>query len=169
MGACKDYDRQVAVVHNLHSRVDQFEGKILANEAASATIFKLLRINYALMHQDEADKQNIFLTGYQDVEGDIKGTKKKRDKSKDSDRVNDHLASGSDESITDNDPNAEEELREGSEYSRQFNTRNTSAKPTDKTPAATNHVRNNATKDPMKILSFDKACLSCAKPNGRQL
>jgi len=38
------------------------------NEAAMATIFKLLRIQYALSHQDEVDKQDIFLMGQREVE-----------------------------------------------------------------------------------------------------
>ena len=33
-----------------------------------ATIFKLLRINYALAHQDEIDKQSIFLAGFDKIQ-----------------------------------------------------------------------------------------------------
>ena len=32
-----------------------------------AVIFKLLRIQYALLHQDEVDKQDIFLMGAKEV------------------------------------------------------------------------------------------------------
>ena len=44
-----------------------------------ATIFKLLRINYALIHQDEIDKQSIFLAGFDQVKqysNDNESTKK---------------------------------------------------------------------------------------------
>lgn len=34
-----------------------------------ATIFKLLRIQYALSHQDELDKQEIFLAGSKESKG----------------------------------------------------------------------------------------------------
>lgn len=40
---------------------------MILTDAALATIFKLLRIQYALCHQDERDKQNIFLAGFTEV------------------------------------------------------------------------------------------------------
>lgn len=40
---------------------------MVLTDAALATIFKLLRIQYALGHQDERDKQNIFLAGFTEV------------------------------------------------------------------------------------------------------
>lgn len=40
---------------------------MVLTDAAMATIFKLLRIQYALSHQDERDKQNIFLAGFSEV------------------------------------------------------------------------------------------------------
>jgi hypothetical protein len=39
------------------------EQKQVLNDTSMATIFKLLRIQYALSHQDEWDKQDIFLMG----------------------------------------------------------------------------------------------------------
>ena len=36
---------------------------MVLNDTSMATIFKLLRIQYALSHQDEKDKQDIFLMG----------------------------------------------------------------------------------------------------------
>ena len=48
MGTSKDYERQVSGVQNLHNRVDHFEHKSVATESATAIIFKLLRIQYAL-------------------------------------------------------------------------------------------------------------------------
>lgn len=41
--------------------------KMVLTDAAMATIFKLLRMQYALSHQDERDKQNIFLAGFAEV------------------------------------------------------------------------------------------------------
>jgi hypothetical protein len=41
-----------------------------------ATIFKMLRIQYALSHQDEKDRQDIFLMGLREAERDNKETKK---------------------------------------------------------------------------------------------
>ena len=68
MLATKDYDIQTDRIKFLGDKVDEFERKLVSSEAATATIFKLLRIQYALMHQDELDKENIFLAGYQGVD-----------------------------------------------------------------------------------------------------
>ena len=43
------------------------EHRIALSDNSMAIMFKLLRIQYALMHQDEVDKQDIFLMGAKDV------------------------------------------------------------------------------------------------------
>ena len=56
MLACKDYDKQKDRIIHLGNKVSDFDTKLTVSEAAMATIFKLLRIQYALAHQDEQDK-----------------------------------------------------------------------------------------------------------------
>lgn len=52
----------------LSAKIINTEKNQVLSETAMATIFKLLRIQYALSHQDEVDKQDIFLMGQKDVE-----------------------------------------------------------------------------------------------------
>mmetsp|Transcript_33513 Transcript_33513/g.51491 ORF Transcript_33513/g.51491 Transcript_33513/m.51491 type:complete len:157 (+) Transcript_33513:2034-2504(+) len=44
-------------------RVDEMEKRVQISDNTMAIIFKLFRIQYALSHQDELDKQDIFLLG----------------------------------------------------------------------------------------------------------
>jgi hypothetical protein len=53
----------------LASKIDTFDRKLVLTDTSMATIFKLLRIQYALSHQDELDKQEIFLMGARDATG----------------------------------------------------------------------------------------------------
>jgi len=53
----------------LASKIDTFDRKLVLTDTSMATIFKLLRIQYALSHQDELDKQEIFLMGARDANG----------------------------------------------------------------------------------------------------
>ena len=64
MLAVSDYDKQKELIGVLSNKVSEFYSKLVVSEAAMATVFKLLRIQYALAHQDEQDKQNIFLAGF---------------------------------------------------------------------------------------------------------
>lgn len=48
---------------SLEQRIVENESKQIYNEASMATLMKLIRIQYALCHQDEKDKQDIFLMG----------------------------------------------------------------------------------------------------------
>lgn len=48
---------------NLIAKITDNEKQQVLNDISMATIFKLLRIQYALSHQDEKDKQDIFLMG----------------------------------------------------------------------------------------------------------
>ena len=48
-------------------KMNQIDKKMNLCDCAMATIFKLLRINYALIHQDEIDKQSIFLAGFDKI------------------------------------------------------------------------------------------------------
>ena len=56
MLAVSDYDKQKDRIMYLGNKVSDFDTKLSVSEAAMATIFKLLRIQYALAHQDEQDK-----------------------------------------------------------------------------------------------------------------
>lgn len=50
MLACSDYDKQKDRIAYLGNKVSDFDTKLTVSEAAMATIFKLLRIQYALAH-----------------------------------------------------------------------------------------------------------------------
>ena len=43
-------------MENLHMNVSEVENRVQLSDTTMATIFKMLRIQYALLHQDEVDK-----------------------------------------------------------------------------------------------------------------
>lgn len=59
----QNYERYRVMFHSLENKILANEQKQILSDASMATIFKLLRIQYALSHQDEKDKQDIFLMG----------------------------------------------------------------------------------------------------------
>ena len=56
-------------MENLHLNVSEVELRVKLSETTMVTIFKMLRIQYALLHQDEVDKQDIYLMGLKDATG----------------------------------------------------------------------------------------------------
>ena len=50
MATSQDYDQQKERIVHLGNKVDEFDSKLKFSEAANATIFKLLRVQYALAH-----------------------------------------------------------------------------------------------------------------------
>ena len=64
----KDFEHYKKLFDTLSAKIINTEKNQVLSETAMATIFKLLRIQYALSHQDEVDKQDIFLMGQKDVE-----------------------------------------------------------------------------------------------------
>jgi hypothetical protein len=54
-------------MENLHLNVSEVEKRVKLSDTTMATIFKMLRIQYALLHQDEVDKQDIYLMGLKDA------------------------------------------------------------------------------------------------------
>lgn len=49
------------------------EHRLAVSDNSMAVIFKLQRIQYALLHQDEVDKQDIFLLGAKDTGRTVPG------------------------------------------------------------------------------------------------
>jgi len=56
-------------LQDLQNGVDASDDRLSVSDNAMAVIFKLLRIQYALSHQDELDKQDIFLMGAKETAG----------------------------------------------------------------------------------------------------
>jgi hypothetical protein len=52
---------------DLDHAVDRINDRVTISDNSMAVIFKLLRIQYALCHQDELDKQDIFLMGSKEM------------------------------------------------------------------------------------------------------
>ena len=67
MGTHSQYEYHVESVKVLMEKLSLIDKRLSVGDCAMATIFKLLRINYALIHQDEIDKQSIFLAGFDQV------------------------------------------------------------------------------------------------------
>lgn len=63
METLKDFEEYQVMYDQLVSQISSNDQKQVLNDVCMATIFKLLRIQYALSHQDERDKQDIFLMG----------------------------------------------------------------------------------------------------------
>lgn len=63
------FEEQQEFLDSLSCKIDTFEKKLVLTDTSMATIFKLLRIQYALSHQDEVDKQQIFLAGHRETRG----------------------------------------------------------------------------------------------------
>jgi hypothetical protein len=56
MGTHSQYEYHVESVKILMEKLSLIDKRLNVGDCAMATIFKLLRINYALIHQDEIDK-----------------------------------------------------------------------------------------------------------------
>ena len=57
------FDKAFTKIAELKNVVEGFDSRLVIADNTMAIIFKLLRIQYALCHQDELDKQDIFLMG----------------------------------------------------------------------------------------------------------
>lgn len=60
------FDQVFSRIAELKAVVDSFDSRLVVSDNTMAIIFKLLRIQYALCHQDELDKQDMFLMGVKD-------------------------------------------------------------------------------------------------------
>jgi len=58
-----EFEQLFGKFQDVRSRQETVEHRFTIADNSMAIIFKLLRIQYALSHQDEVDKQDIFLMG----------------------------------------------------------------------------------------------------------
>mmetsp|Transcript_29422 Transcript_29422/g.44524 ORF Transcript_29422/g.44524 Transcript_29422/m.44524 type:complete len:116 (-) Transcript_29422:1845-2192(-) len=61
-----DYEKKSDKIDLILNQLEDFSKKIILTDTSMATIFKLLRIQYALSHQDEVDRQDMLLFGIHD-------------------------------------------------------------------------------------------------------
>ena len=66
-----------ARLEQIQQRQEAIDRNQVLQDNTFAVVFKLLRINYALMHQDELDKQNIFLVGAKEQPLQVSSTDQK--------------------------------------------------------------------------------------------
>ena len=59
----------ISSIDQVQLRQEAIDHNQVLQDNTFAVVFKLLRINYALMHQDEMDKQSIFLVGAKEQQG----------------------------------------------------------------------------------------------------
>lgn len=60
----KDVEQMMVSFRQLSSKVQFTTDRIGLNDQALASVFKILRLNYALEEQDEMDRQSIILMGF---------------------------------------------------------------------------------------------------------
>ena len=71
METIKDNEKFKELFNQLKAQIKGTEQKPMLAETSMAIIMKLLRIQYALSHQDELDKQEIFLAGGKEVKNPL--------------------------------------------------------------------------------------------------
>lgn len=67
----KKFDEVHAECREIGRRHELLEERQTIADNTLAIVFKMMRISYALAHQDELDRQNVFLFGAQEKQADL--------------------------------------------------------------------------------------------------